>query len=120
MKELVYVTYTCKRCGSAFVDVDKFNDIDEVPLKTRYCPDCVALGFKNDKHKRNKKIEDPRVIYFKERIKSDNITDERDIVFLRKEYNKIIKRKEECKMRINTNYIFNEALEVLGYQDWKQ
>lgn len=120
MKELIYVTYTCKKCGKAFLDIDKFNDIDEIPLKTRYCPECVVLGYKNEKHKRNKKQEDVKITYFKERIKLENIQDERDIAFLIKEYKKIIKRKEEHKMRINTNYIFNEALEVLGYQDWKQ
>lgn len=32
-KELVYVTYTCKRCGSAFLDVDISNNINEIPLK---------------------------------------------------------------------------------------
>ena len=46
-KEEVYVTYTCKKCGKAFVDLDPMDSINEIPLKTRYCPDCVAKGYVN-------------------------------------------------------------------------
>ena len=56
VKEPVYVTYTCKnpKCRKAFIDLDPYNDINDEPLQTRYCPDCVKLGFKNEKYKSKK------------------------------------------------------------------
>lgn len=51
MKETAYVTHTCKKCGSAFVDIDEIGVID-TPSRSKYCPNCVRAGFKNKK-KRN-------------------------------------------------------------------
>lgn len=119
MKELVYVTYTCKKCGSAFLDVDLNDNINDLPLKTKYCPDCVLKGFKNDKVKAKETKEQLQKKFFKEQIKENGIVDNRDISFLKKKFFKDIKHKENTNQRVYLNNIFKDALEVLGYQDWK-
>lgn len=117
-KEPVYVTYTCKKCGGAFVDLDPYDSINETPLKNRYCPDCVAKGYTNDKklitpeQQRNKDI--------KAMIKMQNIKDDRDIAFIKKYINQQIAHKELTKQKIFLKWIFKDALEVLSYQSWKQ
>lgn len=119
-KEPVYVTYTCKKCGSAFVDLDPNDDINETPLKTRYCPDCVAKGYTNDKFVKKITLEQQRQKDIKIKLKANNITDDKDISFIKKYINKQIAHKESTGQRIILNYIFKDALEVLSYQSWKQ
>lgn len=119
-KEPVYVTYTCKKCGSAFVDLDPNDDINETPLKTRYCPDCVAKGYTNDKFVKKITLEQQRQKDIKTKLKANNITDDKDISFIKKYINKQITHKESTGQRIILNYIFKDALEVLSYQSWKQ
>lgn len=119
-KEPVYVTYTCKKCGSAFVDLDPNDDINEIPLKTRYCPDCVAKGYTNDKFVKKITLEQQRQKDIKTKLKANNITDDKDISFIKKYINKQIAHKESTGQRIILNYIFKDALEVLSYQSWKQ
>lgn len=119
-KEPVYVTYTCKKCGSAFVDLDPNDDINETPLKTRYCPDCVAKGYTNDKFVKKITLEQQRQKDIKTKLKANNITDDKDISFIKKYINKQIAHKESTGQRIILNYIFKDALEVLSYQSWKQ
>lgn len=122
-KEPVYVTYTCKKCGCAFVDLDPNDDINEVPLKNRYCPDCVAKGFTN-KNLKPLTQKEVRQLDFKTRIKNalkeNNITDKKDASFITKEMNKRIKQKELTGQKVYFDYLFKEAIEVLGYQSWKQ
>ena len=60
LKETVYVTFTCKKCGKAFLDIDVNNNINELPLKTRYCPDCVAQCYTNGKIKKTLTKEQER------------------------------------------------------------
>jgi len=119
-KEPVYVTYTCKKCGSAFVDLDPNDDINETPLRTRYCPDCVAKGYVNDKFVKKITLEQQRQKDIKTKLKANNITDDKDISFIKKYINKQIAHKESTGQRIILNYIFKDALEVLSYQSWKQ
>ena len=64
----VYVTHTCKHCGAAFVDVDKYNAQNEPP-KWKYCPDCVKKGFKN-KRTRKTNYTSEQVEAFKQRMKA--------------------------------------------------
>lgn len=117
-KEEVCVTYTCKKCGKAFVDLDPMDSINEIPLKTRYCPDCVAKGYVNS----NKIVtpEQQRSKEIKAMLKANNITDARDYAFIKKYMNQQIAHKEATQQRIYLRYIFKDALEVLGYQSWKQ
>lgn len=119
-KEVVYVTYTCKKCGTAFLDIDINNDINDLPLKTRYCPTCVSLGYTNGKTKKKLSIEQEREKIIKSKLKECGISDAQDVKFIQKYVKKQIKFKENTKQRIILNYIFNEAVEVLGYQAWKQ
>lgn len=118
MADEVYVTYTCKnsKCRNAFLDLDPDNSINDVPLKTRYCPECVKKGFKNEPFKKINKID----LAFKEEVLSRNITDAKDIAFLRKTYNKSVKFKQDNNFRVLPKSIFKEALEILSYQPWKQ
>lgn len=120
LKETVYVTFTCKKCGKAFLDIDVNNNINELPLKTRYCPDCVAQGYTNGKIKKTLTKEQERNKIVKEKLKENNITDKKDIQFIKKYIRKQIANKEKLKQPIFINYIFNDAVEVLGYQSWKQ
>jgi len=48
MKELEYVTFTCrnKKCGRGFVDIDLYNT-QNYPSTYKYCDSCVEEGFKN-------------------------------------------------------------------------
>lgn len=119
-KEPVYVTYTCKKCGSAFVDLDPNDDINETPLRTRYCPDCVAKGYTNGKFVKKITLEQQRQKDIKTKLKANNITDDKDISFIKKYINKQIAHKESTGQRVILNYIFKDALEVLSYQSWKQ
>lgn len=124
MTEKVYVTYTCKNkdCRKAFIDIDINNNINEVPLQNRYCPDCVKRGFKNEKQKRKTKeelIAEDNLNFFLKQIEENNIEDKKDIAFLKKEFFKNIKTKTQLGCRINRASLFKQALEVLGYQDWK-
>lgn len=116
-KEIVYVTFTCKHCGNAFIDEDVNNDINDEPLKTRYCPKCVELGYVN---KKKLTPEQERKKYIKNKLKENNITDKKDIQFVQKYINKQIAYKQSTSQKIIINHIFNSALEVLSYQDWKQ
>ena len=54
------------------------------------------------------------------KLKENNITDKKDIQFIKKYIRKQITNKEKLKQPIFINYIFNDAVEVLGYQSWKQ
>lgn len=117
-KELVYVTYTCKKCGSAFLDVDVNNDINDIPLKTRYCPNCVAKGYKNKKITISKEKE--REQFITQKIKELNIIDVQDVKFIKKYIRQQISNKEKTNQKVYINSIFNSALEVLSYQPWKQ
>lgn len=124
MAEKVYVTYTCKNkdCRKAFIDIDINNNINEVPLQNRYCPDCVKNGFKNEKQKRKTKeelIAEDNLNFFLKQIEENNIEDKKDIAFLKKEFFKNIKTKTQLGCRINRVSLFKQAVEVLGYQDWK-
>lgn len=119
-REPVYVTYTCKKCGSAFVDLDPNDDINETPLKNRYCPDCVAKGYTNGNFIKKITPEQQRLKDIKAKLKANNITDDKDVAFVKKYINKQIQHKEATGQKIFLNYIFNDALEVLGYQSWKQ
>lgn len=119
-KELVYVTYTCKKCGSAFLDVDINDDINDIPLKTRYCPNCVALGYKNNKMVKTVSKDKEREQFIKTKIKELNITEIQDIKFIKKYTKQQISNKEKRGQKIYINSIFNDALEVLSYQSWKQ
>lgn len=118
MTENVYVTYTCKnpKCRCAFIDLDPNNSINDIPSKNRYCPECVKKGFKNEQFKKIAKIEN----IFNQELLERNITDTKDIAFLRKTYNKTIKFKQENGFRVLPKSIFKEALEILSYQPWKQ
>lgn len=119
-KEIVYVTYTCKKCESAFIDIDPNDDINEIPLKTRYCPNCVALGYTNDKVKKKLTKEQEQKKVIKNKLKENNITDKKDIQFIQKYINQQVRHKQATEQRINIAHIFNSALEVLSYQSWKQ
>lgn len=118
--EKVFVTYTCKNkaCEKAFIDEDFFNNINEVPLKTRYCPECVKKGFKNTKPQKIR--TDVYISVFNEMLLESNVSEKKDVDFLKKYYNKQIDYKKENKYKIYPKKIFAEALEVLGYQDWKR
>ncbi len=118
-KEVVYVTYTCKKCGKAFIDIDINDNINELPLKTRYCPECVAKGYLNDKLKKKQTLEQLRNKEIKKKIKEAGYTDERDIKFLTKYVKKQISHKEKTNQRIYLDHIFKDGVEVLGYQSWK-
>lgn len=120
LDDKVYVTFTCKKCNKAFLDVDINNDINEEPLRTRYCPDCVAKGFKNKKINKISKKEKERNEVIKQRLEENNITDKKDIQFIKKYIKNQIIRKESNKQPVYINYIFNDALVILSYQDWKQ
>ena len=129
VKEPVYVTYTCKnpKCRKAFIDLDPYNDINDEPLQTRYCPDCVKLGFKNEKYKSKKdrmaivkKRQDPRGEYIKTHIKELGIKDQREKRFIISYCNKQNKHKTSVGVKIIISSIFRDALEVLSYQKWKQ
>lgn len=111
-KEKIYVTYTCKRCGCAFMDLDADNSINDIPLKTRYCPQCVAMGYTN----RSKSTKKDKI---KDMIKAKGITDKKDIAFINKYIKKQIEHKEKTNQRIYLSFLFNDAVEVLGYQSWK-
>ena len=105
LKETVYVTFTCKKCGKAFLDIDVNNNINELPLKTRYCPDCVAQGYTNGKIKKTLTKEQERNKIVKEKLKENNITDKKDIQFIKKYIRKQITNKEKLKQPIFINYI---------------
>lgn len=122
--EKTYVTYTCKNknCRKAFIDLDPNNDINEEPLKNRFCPDCVKKGFKNPqlKPKSSKQIKESEdKIFILEKIKAYNIVDKKDINFILKYCKKNIERKNQNGLYVNRLNIFKEALEVLSYQNWK-
>ena len=119
VKEKVYVTYTCKKCGRAFIDEDIDNNINEVPLKTRYCPACVAKGYTNDKLKKTLTKEQERNKIIKQKLKENNITDKKDVQFIKKYIRNQVKHKENTKQPVFINFIFKDALEVLSYQSWK-
>lgn len=110
-KEKIYVTFTCKKCGKAFLDVDDFDEVVDLPLKTKYCPECISLGFKNAKPKKSTS----RKKQFEMLIKQNNITDKSDISILNKEYQKHIKNCEEFGKKISIPSIFKMCLEVLSY-----
>lgn len=118
-KEVVYVTYTCKRCEKAFLDIDVNNNINELPLKTRYCPECVALGYENKKTKKKLTQAQLRDKVIKQKIKENNITEKEDIKFIQKYIKKQIRHKESTGQRVIVSNIFNNAIEVLSYQSWK-
>lgn len=118
--EAVYVTYTCKKCGSAFIDIDPNDDINETPLKTRYCPDCVAKGYKNPRLTKTLSKDKKREKFIEENLKENNIFDKKDISFIKKYIKKQINFKESNKQIVNISNIFKNAVEVLGYQSWKQ
>lgn len=119
-KELVYVTYTCKKCGSAFLDVDINDNINELPLKTRHCPNCVAKGHKNEKMSKTLSKDKEREQFVKQKIKELNITEMQDIKFIKKYFKQQVSNKEKTGQKVYINNIFNNALEVLSYQSWKQ
>lgn len=48
----IYVTHTCKHCGCAFMDIDKYN-VQNTPPSWKYCPECVKRGFKNPRTRKN-------------------------------------------------------------------
>lgn len=64
----IYVTHTCKHCGAAFVDEDKYN-AQNTPPQWKYCPECVKKGFKNP---RTRKVNytPEQIEAFKERMKA--------------------------------------------------
>lgn len=64
--------------------------------------------------------EQERQKILKEKLKENNITDKQDIKFIQKYVKKQITHKESTGQRIVINYIFNDAMEVLSYQSWKQ
>ena len=66
-KEEVYVTHTCKHCGSAFVDIDKTN-VKDTPPNWKYCPECVKAGFKNPRTRKVKYTAE-QIEAFKKRMK---------------------------------------------------
>lgn len=113
-KETVYVTYTCKKCGKAFIDVDPLDNINELPLKNRYCPECVKNGYKNSKLITPEQLREKEI---KQKIKELGYTDPKDVNFLKKYIKQQIARKEQLGQRIYLNYILKDAIEVLGYQD---
>lgn len=120
-EELVYVTYTCKRCHCAFIDLDPNNNINDTPRTNRYCPKCEKEGYKNTPLKTKKKQKyDKNSIFFKSEIQTRGITEDRDIKFLKRQFLKIIQTKEMQGKKIVPRYIFNEAMEILSYQEWKQ
>ena len=65
MKEKIYVTHTCKRCGRAFVAEDTAN-VQDVSSKSKYCDECVKLGYKN---KQKREFTQEQIEAFKERMK---------------------------------------------------
>lgn len=124
MKEKVYVTYTCKnpKCRIAFIDLDPNNNIDDVPLKNRYCPECVKNGLKNSNLKKMSKqeIEAKDILSFiNDNIKSLGMEDKKDIKFIKKYFLNKLKTKKNNGERVNKVTLFKETMEVLSYQNWK-
>lgn len=106
-----YVTYTCKKCGCAFVDLDEFNEVFDTPLTTKYCPNCVKNGYKNKKLSQKERY----IKLFEMFIRDNKIELNDDIKILKKHYFKIIKDYQDVDRKIIPSNIFNECLEILSY-----